>query len=55
VSSEKRFDDYKPKVTPSQCSDCQNNKSAVECLEYEVKPDKYAFNKEVCPEFNKDK
>lgn len=39
----------------SQCRDCTNNKSAIECSVFGVKPDEYADNEKECPEFENEK
>lgn len=54
MSSKERFEDYKPIVTRSQCHNCENNESVTDCEVYEVKPEKYRFNKEKCPEYKKE-
>lgn len=42
------------KLTLSQCSDCKNNTSIRGCEKFGTKPDKYALNKDKCPEYEKE-
>lgn len=38
-------------VELSQCHDCKSNDGIIECKTYKIKPIKYAYNEEDCPDY----